>query len=587
MYQFYYAAKPVTRPSPEWKLNMHDRFRITAIRPATWEEHCLECSAPVCFQSCVHFTARSDGRCQRFDNGFAVYENSTGCCRQGAYIKYRRWGTMMTILFPAMLPVEDYLAMQQGFVWKGRVIRMLTRAPLPRKLRFLGIRTIEFLRRRKLRRHRQEDIIPDAFLFHGYSHEEAPFRLMLEILDDHTSVYKTALELQPGENLYILDRKDLSSACWTAGYVVKVYPENNLEAGLDILWCDFVQGQRLSPEEPAPTVKCVVWDLDNTLWNGTLVETGDPDTLALNPQVQETVRELDARGVIQSIASKNDFDAAWAQVERLGLGAYFLYPQIHWNAKSGSIQHIAARLNLGADAFALIDDSPFEREQVRDSLPQVRCYDPSVLPELLSLPEFQLPVTRESRARREMYRAEEQRTRLQQSGSDDTVAFLRKCALEMTLFAAGAQPDRCYELISRTNQLNMTGRKYTRQEFDALLTRPGHKNIAFSCADTFGAYGTIGFAQYRAEEGTLTFTEFAMSCRVAGKYVESAFFSHLLEKEGCTEGFFPVVKTKKNTLLRSTLAGIGFQAHQDRPESVDFRFGRDLKCSDLVRCLEG
>ncbi len=587
MYQFYYAAGEA-RPRPQWKQNIADRFCVTAIRPAMWEEHCLECSAPLCFESCVHYAPRSDGRCKRFADGIAVYDEPRGCCGQGAHVRFRKWANMMTVVFPTILGAEDYAAMTRKNGRLGKALKALESSRLPRALRWQGIRTAEYLRRRSLRKKAAGQGTPDAFVFHGWSYENTPFRLILEIYDSHTPVFRTALELAPGENLHILSREALSPACGQAGYLVKIYPENDLEATLDILWCDFVQGHPLVQETPAPTVKCMVWDLDNTLWDGTLIETEDPDTLGLKPGILETVRALDEKGVLQSIASKNEFDAAWPVVEKLGLGDYFLYPQIHWNAKSGSIRAIAQALNIGVDSLALMDDSAFEREQVRSALPQVRVYDPAELSGLPALPEFRMPVTEESKNRRAMYRAEQQRQAAQQSDNADTVAFLEKCHLQLTRFTprTEAQLERCYELIARTNQLNMSGKKYSPEEFAAILETPGHKNVAFACADAFGSYGTVGFAQYRVEGGILHFTEFAMSCRAAGKYVESAFFAQLLKAEGCAEGRFPVVKTKKNSLLRSTLADIGFQAVEDGPEGISFAFDSNLKHSGLVRCNE-
>jgi len=100
-------------------------------------------------------------------------------------------------------------------------------------------------------------------------------------------------------------------------------------------------------------VKCIVWDLDNTLWDGVLLEDGE---VTLRPWVAEQIRRLDQSGVLHSIASKNDHQAAMAKLAELGLAEFFLYPQINWNSKSSSVQLIAKALNLGLDAFAFIDD---------------------------------------------------------------------------------------------------------------------------------------------------------------------------------------------------------------------------------------
>lgn len=373
MYQFYYADKAKTWDRKSCQENIRNRFQITAIRPAMWEEHCLECSAPACFESCVHYLPRSDGRCKRFDNGLLTFADEKACCGQGAHVKFRKWGNMMTVLFPAMLDEAQYASLQRKNESLGNFLGTVDRSKLPQALRWQGIRIPEYLRRRGLRKLKGLDNTADAFLFQGYSYSAESYRLIVEIYDDHTPVWKTAIVIQPGENIAVVS--NLSEECSKAGNLVKVYPENNLEAELDILWCDFVKGQPVAAEQPAAKVKCVVWDLDNTLWNGTLIETDDPAALPLNPGMREVVEALDQRGVIQSVASKNDYEPAMAVLDRLGVAEYFLYPQISWGPKSGAVEQIAKSLNIGIDALALIDDTAFERQQVRSVWPQVRTYD--------------------------------------------------------------------------------------------------------------------------------------------------------------------------------------------------------------------
>ena len=583
MYQFYYADKAQGYDRKECKLNIRDRFEITAVRPAMWEEHCLECSAPACFESCVHYQARSDGRCKRFENGLLTFMDEKACCGQGVHVTFRKWGNMMTVLFPAMLPEADYKKLWKKNESTGKLLGMVEASPLPQSLRWQGIRIPEFLRRRSLRKLSGLANTADAFLFHGYSYSEESFRLIIEIYDDHTPVYKTSVLVKPGENMEVI--QNLSFECSNANNLVKVYPENNVEAELDILWCDFVQGKPVVSEQPAATVKCVVWDLDNTLWDGTLIETEDPASLQLKAGVLDVIKALDSRGILQSVASKNDHDAAMAVLEHLGVAEYFLHPQIHWNPKSGSVEQIAKNLNIGIDSLALIDDTAFERNQVVSLWPQVRTYDITELDHLLVRPEFDVPVTAESKVRREMYRAEEKRNILMQAEETDIADFIRKCNLRMHLFEPKTEEEklRCYELIVRTNQLNMSGKKYTAEEFAEVLTRSGHKNFTFSCADDFGEYGIVGFGQYRIEGDALVFTEFAMSCRVAGKFVESALFSHLLKAESCESGRFEVVKTKKNILLRNTLEQIGFTAVSEADEHCNYHFTDKLANCNLVK----
>lgn len=587
MYQFYYSDNREYQHA-ELKQKISDHFNVEKVRPTMWEEHCLECSAPVCFGNCAHYAARRDGRCMRFDNGIRTFEKASACCGQGARLKFRKWANMMTIIYPGMLSPEEYNKLTAKNEKLGKRLRSAVNSKLPTGLRWQYIRTIEYLRRRRLRRLAADTPKPDAFVFHGYSYGKESFNLIMEVFDGHTPLFRQAIPISQGENLTIIPGDKLLPCCSTPGYLVKLYPENDIEAELDILWCDFVQGGFVEKDAPAEKVKCLVWDLDNTLWNGILIETEDNESLELKAGVLETIKKLDERGIIQSIASKNDFAPAMEQLEKLGISEYFLYPEIHWNAKSASIKNIAANLNIGVDAMAFIDDSVFEREQVHSALPEVRTYDALEVEKLTELPEFDVIVTDESRHRREMYRAEEKRNALMASGNDDTVSFLRKCNLRIKVFAPQTEADitRCFELVNRTNQLNMSGRRYTRNEFDALLSKIGQTSIAFSCRDDFGSYGIVGFMQYRKDNCELCFTEFAMSCRVAGKYVESALFTHVLNDTCCEKGTLTVHKTKKNVLLRKTFESIGFAVEQANAETVKYDVTLPLMHSDLVRCTD-
>ena len=585
MYQFYYADKNSRYERLEIKSDIRNEFQITDIRPAMWEEHCLECSAPLCFETCAHYKARSDGRCKRFENGMSIFEEKNACCGQGVHVKFRMWGNMMTIIFPAMMSEKAYSSLWKRNEKLGRLLKLIEKSKLPVGIRWQAIRIVEYVRRMYLRRLRGSDNNADAFLFHGYSYIDKSFRLVLEVYNESTSVYKTSMNIQPGENCIVVN--NLSPECSVAGNLVKIYPENNTEAELDIFWCDFVKGKPIASSKPAEKVKCVVWDLDGTLWNEILIETENAADIKLKDGIREVIEELDSRGIIQSVASKNDPDAAMGVLRTLGIADYFIYPQIHWNAKSGSIESIAKSLNIGIDALAFVDDNVFERQQVSFALPQVRTYDAADFMMLTSLPEFDVPVTEESRNRRKMYKAEEARNLMMQTNKSDAVDFLRFCNIKARIFTPETEEERlrCYELVIRTNQLNMSGIKYTSEEFSQVLARDNCKNFAFDCKDDFGEYGIVGFGQYYVADGVVVFTEFAMSCRVARKYVESAVFASILNSENASSGAFNVQKTKKNILLRNSLEEIGFVPRQDDQDAVSYVYNKELLNADIVEIL--
>ena len=109
----------------------------------------------------------------------------------------------------------------------------------------------------------------------------------------------------------------------------------------------------MTEQSETATVKCLVWDLDNTLWRGTLLEDGE---VHLDDSVRRVIRTLDERGILQSVASRNNHDEAWARLEKLGVAEYFVAPQIGWGRKSDSVAHIAETLKFAQHTIAFIDD---------------------------------------------------------------------------------------------------------------------------------------------------------------------------------------------------------------------------------------
>ena len=122
---------------------------------------------------------------------------------------------------------------------------------------------------------------------------------------------------------------------------------------------DFVRELAEKPSKGG-TVKCVIWDLDNTLWNGILVEDGI-DKIALKPGIVDVIRSFDERGILQSVSSKNNHDDAMQALKHFQIDEYFLYPQISWHPKSEGVGAIARQLNIGMDSILFVDDSHFEQ----------------------------------------------------------------------------------------------------------------------------------------------------------------------------------------------------------------------------------
>lgn len=314
------------------------------------------------------------------------------------------------------------------------------------------------------------------------------------------------------------------------------------------------------PEKPKQgRIKCIVWDLDNTLWDGVLLEDGE---VTVRPHVVARIHELDRKGILHSIASKNDRDAALEKLRALGLEEMFLHPQINWNAKSDSIRNIAKALNLGLDAFAFVDDQAFERAEVAHGLPEVTCVDILDLDEALARPEFQPRfVTDESAQRRQMYRSQIARDELESEFVGTNEEFL--AGLEMSFTIAPARREdlqRAEELTVRTNQLNSTGRTYSYEELDELRESPDHLLLVASLTDRFGSYGKIGLALVEKGEDVWWLRMLLMSCRVMSRGVGMVLLNHVLRLavEAGVKVRADFVETGRNRMMQVTYAFAGF-----------------------------
>lgn len=274
-------------------------------------------------------------------------------------------------------------------------------------------------------------------------------------------------------------------------------------------------------------IKCVVWDLDNTLWDGVLLEDGE---VTLNEACAQAVRVLDERGILHSIASRNDPEAAMAQLKRFGMDEYFLHPQIGWEAKSESIAAIRQALNIGIDTFAFVDDQPFEREEVAFRHPEVLCLDAVEAAELPGRPEFTpSTVTPDARARREMYRSGIQRDQAEREFGGTPKEFLSSLDMTFTIFEAEEDDlPRAEELTVRTNQLNSTGITYSLDEIREYAGAPDRLLLMAELDDKYGSYGRIGLALVDCGQETWTLKLLLMSCRVISRGVGTILLHHIM-----------------------------------------------------------
>lgn len=312
--------------------------------------------------------------------------------------------------------------------------------------------------------------------------------------------------------------------------------------------------------EKQKEIKCIVWDLDETVWEGILLEGGAD---RLRPGIAELLETLDQRGILHSIASRNDHEAAMARLREFGIDHYFLYPEINWNAKSSSIARIRERLNLGIDTFMFVDDQPFERAEVADVLPQVTCWDAA---EVAALPELEILTPRfvsdQARDRRRHYQEQIQREQAEATFVGPSEDFLASLQMELIIHPAQeVDLQRAEELTVRTNQLNATGVTYSYEELDAFRHREGCQVLICQLTDRFGDYGKIGLALFEEGPEFCHLRLLLMSCRVMSRGVGSVLLTQMMRLSQARGKKLRAdfVKTGRNRMMLVTYRFAGFR----------------------------
>ncbi|MCX6575316.1 MAG: HAD-IIIC family phosphatase [Candidatus Aminicenantes bacterium] len=379
----------------------------------------------------------------------------------------------------------------------------------------------------------------------------------------------------------------------THPFEVEIVPNDCDDTVLYFGLVDFVKQSRQPAPQPMNEAatkkwKCIVWDLDNTLWEGTLIEDG-PSKLHVKKEVVRVIEETDRRGILHSIASKNNREDALGVLKANGLSEYFLQPQIGWNPKSESIARIAKLLNIGIDTLAFIDDQEFEREEVKAALPQVALIDAKDCAALPDRAECQVPVTEESRQRRLMYRQQEQRDATLDNFKGDYSAFLKDCHIQLQIGPLNEENiERVYELAQRTNQMNFSGNRYPQDKLQEIMRSDAYETYVMKCTDKFGSYGIVGFAVVDIHEPRLL--DLMFSCRIQSKRVEHAFFSFLLNrlvrlKPGAIYANYK--RTEKNAPAGKVFEEVGFERAGEEAGITSFIFdaGRSIPDDKIIEVL--
>ncbi len=330
------------------------------------------------------------------------------------------------------------------------------------------------------------------------------------------------------------------------------------------------------------TAKCLVVDLDNTLWGGIIGEDGMAGIKvsaeypgAAFQALQRALLDLSRKGVLLAICSKNNLDDAMEALEKhpgmLVHAKDFGAMRINWGDKTQNLREIAQELNVGIDSLAFLDDNPFEREQVRSALPEVTVIDISGNPleyaaAVRDCPVFErLTLSAEDQQRTAMYAEQRQRAGAEQSfqTKEDFFRFLEQEAdLEPV---SGLTLARVAQLTQKTNQFNVTTRRYSETQIAEMSKQRGWTIFSIRVRDRFGDHGLVGVAITRDEGEQCEIDTFLLSCRVIGRTVETALLAHIAKsaaERGCRRLIGWFLPTKKNAPARDFYRQHGFVEQQ-------------------------
>ncbi len=348
-----------------------------------------------------------------------------------------------------------------------------------------------------------------------------------------------------------------------------------------------------------PAAKCLVLDLDNTIWGGVIgddgiggIHLGQEHPGRAFKEFQRACKGLTERGILLAISSKNDDavvrDAFEKHPEMVLKMKDFAATRINWNPKSKNIREIAKELNIGIDSLVFFDDNPVERNEVMENCPQVHVVDVPVDPAhyvraLCNLAVFDVPtLTAEDRGRAASYQAEKERQQAEDEAGTPS-QFLPTLGMQVEIGRWNAMTaQRIAQLVIKTNQFNTTTRRVTEAELTQ-LNDTGLGVYWLRMQDKYGDMGLIGVGILTKENKDAIVHSFVLSCRAANRGMEQTIVAFLADKAraaGCERLIGEFIPTPKNTPVVEMYPKLGF-AKESEKDNVT-RYVYDLAKKDLV-----
>ena len=324
-------------------------------------------------------------------------------------------------------------------------------------------------------------------------------------------------------------------------------------------------------EAPAPK-KGLITDLDDTLWSGLIGEIGHDQVswdLSSHSQLhglyQQMLHSLADQGILLAVASKNSAEIAGKGLARtdMVLPSDKVFPiEIHWEAKSGSVSRILKAWNIAADSVVFVDDSPMELAEVKAAHPDIDCI---LFPKADYAAGFELlrrlrdlfgktRLSEEDSYRLQSIRQGQQFQQAAESGNSTEDLLASAEALVTLEYNPPSSDKRAVELVNKTNQFNLNGKRYTDAEWQEAAHAAGAFTLAISYQDKFGPLGKVAVLRGRSESSRVRIESWVMSCRAFSRRIEHQTLTQLFKRYNAAEIVFDFVSTPKNKPMEDFLS---------------------------------
>tara|TARA_R110000796_G_scaffold252596_1_gene388359 strand:- start:2725 stop:4506 length:1782 start_codon:yes stop_codon:yes gene_type:complete len=556
-----------------------------------WTEHCTECAMPSCFKTCQLYSPRVDGKCQRFVNGIQPMGLGKKTPQKTLKIQFKQWGVLASQGNCLLFDFSEAESYEKKDLKVATAIANTPIQSLKKKL----IQKRYSVKKNKVKQNlNANNLLPDYFLIECYNPSDQSVTLTLTIRNEDPKFSKIPfqykIEINSGYNKELIPFTEIEKRIRTKlDFRIDLTPENiNETHPLYFGLLEFVQFKDHNPtQKKSSKIKCIVWDLDNTLWHGILTESGVSD-LRLRSGVKNVLASLEEKGILNSIASKNKHEDAIQALEHFGLSEYFVFPKISWQPKSNSIRELIKDLNISIDTLLFVDDSKFEREEVKNIFPNIKVLDAEYIDSILGLDEVQTNATDESKNRKSFYLREAQRKQEAENFDGEYLTFLKSCEIKLTLLPLEKEFfQRVFELTQRTNQMNFSGNLYEEGHIEKIASNPNLDTYVMQCADKFGDYGIVGFAIIDKEKNQLI--DLMFSCRIQSKRIEHAFINFCLNKYLPKDDFrVKYKKTERNKFSAQVFDDFAFETEKKLEDThfLIFKSNKSIPSNDVVEVIK-